>query len=156
MLINSFCSAYYNCKPRVIVEEFIEEFANSANDYKIFCFNGKPFCCYVAEDHFKNGENSLTYPITFYDLNWEVMDVKYGNHLNNRDVKKPYHFDEMLEVARKLSTDFPFVRVDFFDTEKKLYLAELTFYPGGGVTPYHPESFNKELGDKIDLKAMKG
>lgn len=155
LLINSFCSAYYSCKPRVIVEEFIEEFANAANDYKLFCFNGEPFCCYVAEDHFKNGENCFVYPITFFDLNWNVMDVKYGNHTINPSVPKPYHFEKMMELAKILSKDFPFVRVDFFDTKEKLYLAELTFYPGGGVTPYHPEAFNKELGDRLNIEILK-
>ena len=42
LLTNSFCSAYYGAKPRVIVEEYVEEFANCANDYKLFCFHGKP------------------------------------------------------------------------------------------------------------------
>ena len=38
LLTNSFCRAYYGAKPRVIVEEFIEEFSGCANDYKLFCF----------------------------------------------------------------------------------------------------------------------
>ena len=151
LLTNSFCSAYYGAKPRVIVEEFIEEFANSANDYKVFCFQGKPAFFYVAEDHFKNGENSLTYPITFFDLQWNMMDVTYGTHARNKNVKKPYHLDEMIQLSEKLSQDFPFVRVDFFDTKDKLYLAELTFYPGGGLTPYHPESFDLEMGNMLKL-----
>lgn len=151
LLTNSFCSAYYGAKPRVIVEEFVEEFANCANDYKLFCFHGKPEFFYVAEDHFKNGENSITYPITFFDLDWRVMDVTYGNHVTNANVARPYHMDEMVQIAKKLSQEFPFVRVDFFDTENKLYLAELTFYPGGGVTPYYPESFNRKMGDMLHL-----
>ena len=83
------------------------------------------------------------------------MDVKYGNHTINPSVPKPYHFEKMMELAKILSKDFPFVRVDFFDTKEKLYLAELTFYPGGGVTPYHPEAFNKELGDRLNIEILK-
>ena len=44
-----------------------------------------------------------------------------------------------------------FIRVDFFDTDEQLFIAEMTFAPGGGATPYHPESFNKLLGDKFIL-----
>lgn len=151
LLTNSFCSAYYGAKPRVIVEEYIEEFANMANDYKLFCFHGKPAYFYVAEDHFKNGENSTDYPITFYDLDWNMMDVRYGEHKTNSHVAKPYHIDEMIQTAKKLSKEFPFVRVDYFDTADKLYLAELTFYPGGGFTAYHPESFNIKMGNMLTL-----
>ena len=151
LLTNSYCSAYYGAKPRVVIEEFIEEFANAANDYKLFCFNGKPAFFYVAEDHFKNGENQNVYPITFFDLEWNPMEVHYGEHTVNPDVKKPVHFEEMIELAKKLSEPFPFVRVDFFDTPNKLYLAELTFYPGGGLVEYSPSSFNKKMGDMLDL-----
>lgn len=151
LLTNSFCKAYYGAKPRVFVEEFIEEFAGAANDYKLFCFHGKPAFFYVAEDHFKNGENSTIYPITFFDLDWKVMDVQYGEHVTNDNVPKPSHLKEMIHLAEKLSEPFPFVRVDFFDTVDKLYLAELTFYPGGGVTPYHPESFNRRMGEMLHL-----
>lgn len=151
LLTNSYCSAYYGARPRVVVEEFIEEFANAANDYKLFCFHGKPAFFYVAEDHFKNGENTTVYPITFYDLNWELMDVRYGEHTINPNVPKPFHLEEMIQLAAKLSEPFPFVRVDFFDTHNKLYLAELTFYPGGGVTPYHPESFDYKMGEMLHV-----
>lgn len=149
LLTNSYCSAYYGAKPRVIVEQFIEEFNGAANDYKIFCFHGDPAFFYVAEDHFKNGENSLVYPITFYDLDWKPMDVQYGKHTTNPNIPEPKHKNEMIELAKKLSEPFPFVRVDFFDTKEKIYVAELTFYPGGGITPYHPESFNQKMGEMI-------
>ena len=151
LLTNSFCSAYYGAKPRVIVEAFVEEFANCANDYKLFCFHGEPAFFYVAEDHFKDGENSEIYPITFFDLQWNRMDVKYGEHNINEKAARPYHAEEMIALARKLSADFPFVRVDFFDTPDKLYLAELTFYPGGGATPYYPESFDEKMGSMLNL-----
>lgn len=141
-LINSFCRAYHNATPRVIAEEYMEQVDNQLYDYKFFCFSGEPFCVYVATDHFPG---QLSH-ISFYDLNWNKLDVRYGNH-QNCDVDKPRHFSEMLDISKKLSIDYPFVRVDFFDTEAQLYVAELTFYPGGGLTPYYPESFNRKLGD---------
>lgn len=63
----------------------------------------------------------------------------------------PKHFNEMMKIATKLSKDFPFVRVDFFDTKNKLYLSELTFYPGGGLVPYNPQNFDRKLGDMLKL-----
>lgn len=145
-LINSFCRAYHEGVPRILAEEYMEQVDNQLYDYKFFCFNGKPHCVYVAIDHFPG---QLSH-ISFYDLNWNRLDVQYGEHPMN-NVEKPKHYEDMLKIAEKLSVDFPFVRVDFFDTEEKLYLAELTLYPGGGFTPYHPESFDKELGDLFIL-----
>ena len=58
----------------------------------------------------------------------------------------------MIEFAQKLSQDFPFVRVDFFDTDEALYVAELTLYPGGVLYPFHPTEYNRYLGSLFELK----
>lgn len=140
-LANSWDYNFYPGIPRILAEKYMENFDDQLYDYKLFCFNGNPYCVYVAQDHFgKDGSH-----ISFYDLDWNKLDVRYGNHIVG-DAPRPTHFDKMIEISRKLSDGFPFVRVDFFDTEEKLYVAELTFAPGGGVTPYHPKSFNEKLG----------
>ena len=149
-LINSFCRAYYNATPRIIAEEYMQNVKDQLFDYKFFCFNGEPYCIYTAVEHFC--EKGST--ITFYDLNWKKMDVQYGNH-EVGDLPKPKHFEEMLTISKKLSQGFPFIRIDFFDTKDKLLLAELTLYPGGGTTPYKPNSFNETLGNLFKLPSSK-
>lgn len=146
-LINSLCRAYYRTKPRILAEQYMEGVDGQLDDYKLFCFDGHPFCFYVAKEY-KVGTDS---PIVFYDLEWNKLDVQYGNHRNDVSIEKPQHLSKMIEWAKTLSKGFPFVRVDFFNLPDTLYLAELTLYPGGGKTPYHPESFNKELGDLFIL-----
>lgn len=141
-MINSYCRAYYNTKPRVLAEKYVSDIDNQLNDYKIFCFDGKPYFIYVAVDY-KSGTDS---PIVFYDLNWRKLDIRYGNHRTDINVKKPKNLSAMLKYARVLSEGFPFVRVDFFDTNKKVYVAEMTFYPGGGLIPYYPKTINEEMG----------
>lgn len=146
LLSNGFCHAYNEGIPRVIAEQYLENVKDQLFDYKFFCFDGKPFCIYVAQDHFgKDGSH-----ISFYDLDWNKLEVQYGNHIiGNAD--KPKHFEEMVRIAIMLSSDLPFVRVDFFDTEDHLYVAELTLYPGAGYTKYKPESFNVKMGDLFKL-----
>lgn len=144
--INSFCHAYHEGVPRILAEEYMEQVDNQLYDYKFFCFNGKPHCVYVATDHFPG---QLSH-ISFYDLDWNQRDVRYGEHPSGK-VEKPKHYEKMIEIAENLSAGFPFVRVDFFDTDENLYVAEMTLYPGGGFTHYHPESFDKELGDLFQL-----
>lgn len=145
-LIHSYCRAYYGATPRIIAEEYAENVAGQLYDYKVFCFRGVPHCIYVASNHFSDD----FYPITFYDMQWNRMDVRYGEH-RTEEVPPPPHLQQMIELAAKLSVDFPFVRVDFFDTPEKLYLAEMTFYPGGGQVLYNPPSFNQDMGDLFVL-----
>lgn len=146
LLIHSFCSAYYKAVPRIIAEEYMESVKDQLYDYKFFCFDGEPYCVYAATEHFQDDH----YPISFYDLEWNMLDVQYGEH-RKEFIPKPLHFEEMKEIAKKLCQGFPFIRVDFFDTQDKLLMAELTFYPGGGLTPYHPQSFNEKMGELFDL-----
>lgn len=145
-LLNSYCRAYYNAVPRLIAEEYMENVSNQLYDYKFFCFDGQPYVIYAAMEHF----DSEDYPITFYDLDWNETGVRYGHH-RIKDLPRPKHLDEMIEISRKLSKGFPFIRVDFFDTEDKLYVAELTMYPGGGYVKYEPESFNEKMGQMFKL-----
>ena len=144
LLINSFCRAYYGVKPLIIAEQYIEQLDCQLYDYKFFCFNGNAKFAYVATNHW--GE----YEISVYDLSWNKMDVNYGNHSQN-DVSKPKRLDEMIEISNSLAKEFPFVRVDFFETEDKLLLSELTFYPGGGFHDLKPDGVNYEWGKLLDL-----
>ena len=145
-LINSFCRAYHKGTPRFLAEEYVTQVDAHLDDYKFFCFSGVPQYIYVCTDR-NPGEITK---ISFYDTEWHRLNVQYGKHGAN-NVPKPLHFEEMMEISRKLSAEFPFIRVDFFNTDEKLYVAELTFYPGGGMTPYYPESFDREMGDLFIL-----
>ncbi len=142
LLINSFCSAYHTCVPRILAEKYEENIAGQLFDYKVYCFSGEPYSICASKNHF----NDEWYPITYYDLEWNKLGLQSGNHKTD-DIEPPHHLEEILQISKKLSADFPFVRVDFFDTPKKLYLAEMTLYPGGGFFNYHPATFDKIMGD---------
>lgn len=145
-LINSFAVAYYNCTPKILAEQYVENIKDQLYDYKVMCFDGQPFCIEAAMERFGGTGPSFT----FYDLNWNKLNVTSGHHPNN-DVPHPKHFDEMLEIAKKMSKNFPHVRVDFFDTDEKLYVAEMTFFTGGGYSYYEPQSFNVQMGELFKL-----
>ena len=149
-MLDSYCRAYYKTKPGILAEEYMENVKNQLYDFKVFCFDGQPYCIYAAIEHFDKND----YPIVFYDLNWNKLDVKYGIHQTG-NVPCPSHLKEMIDIAKQLSVGFPFVRVDFFDTDKKLLLAEMTFYPGGGLSPYYPKSFDEKMGSFFNLPTDK-
>ena len=149
-LLNSYCRAYYDVTPMIIAETYLQSVEDQLVDYKLFCFSGKPRLFYAGSNHFHYREDgTLDYAVSFYDTDWNKMNYAYGDH-RVVDIPKPKHLNTMLEYATILSKDFPFVRVDFFDTDEKLYLAELTFYPGGGVTSYSND-LDEKLGDMFIL-----
>lgn len=137
--------AFWSIKPLIFAEEMIGGSKEGLTDYKFFCFDGKPFCIYTAVEHFADGVARPS-KITFYDTNWNVLDVTYKGH-ESSPVERPKHFEEMKELAARLSYSFPFMRVDFYDTDEKLYLGELTYDSSNGRQPFSPESFDYQLGE---------
>lgn len=149
-LINSFCRSYYDVRPMIIAEEYIEQADKQLYDYKFFCYHGKPELAYVAVDHFSpDGTIGEPSKISLYTLDWKRQDIRYGEHQQN-DGPAPHRLDDMIEISKKLSKAFPYVRVDFFEVEDKLYLSELTFYPGGGFIQL-PEEVQKQWGQLLRL-----
>lgn len=151
---NSFANYYYAVTPKVYVEEYLADFASGADDYDVLCFHGEPRVIYVKSNHFDNGKNLLDYPYTFYSTNWERMDVKYAINPTLEAVERPPHLEEMLEISKKLSKDFPFVRVDFYEHDSKLRIAEFSFAPYAGLVHYEPEVFDYKMGEWLDIDGL--
>lgn len=59
-LLNSCDWRFYDSKPMILAEEYMTNFENQLYDYKFFCFNGMPYCMYVATEHFDSGQNNYT------------------------------------------------------------------------------------------------
>ena len=150
---NSFNSAYYGIKPCVLVEEYLFD-PSEMDEYKFYCFDGEPKYLYRYSDHFKDGENMYgKYPVGIYTADWEYTEYRIGAFEREPEIEKPWCFDEMKRLSRILSKDFSFVRVDFFVTTEKLFVAELAFCPFAGLEPYHPTDFDYELGELWNLKS---
>ncbi len=57
----------------------------------------------------------------------------------------------MLKLARLISEDFPFLRIDFYSIEDKLYFGEITFFPGSGFEEFRPDEWDRKLGNRISI-----
>lgn len=135
--------AYQDCKPRIIVEKYLGNNADSLTDYKFFCFNGEPKYLYVVTDR-KPGEYAF---LGVYDIDFNKLPVyRCDERRQVEAVPRPKNYEEMVEIARKLSEDFPQVRVDLYNIEGKIYFGELTFYDGSGYFHYDPDEFDFEMG----------
>lgn len=137
---------YKDIKPRIIAEKYIETSDNKPlKDYKFFCFNGKVKMLFVA----KNRGIGTTFD--FYDLDWNWLDVKNHYPNSNKKTEKPKKFNKMIDLAKKLSKDFPHVRVDFYYEDNKIYFGELTFFHFSGFEPFEPEKFDTKMGKWLEL-----
>lgn len=134
--------AYKDIQPRIIIEQYI---GSKVDDYKVICFHGEPKIVYI-----ESGRRSGT-TCDFFDENFNRLNLRQFNPNSDKVFEKPVFFEEMMDLAKKLSADLPQVRVDFFRSEGKLYFAELTFYNWGGFAKLEPEQWDKTLGDWFTL-----
>jgi hypothetical protein len=58
----------------------------------------------------------------------------------------------MIAAAKKLSSGFPEVRVDFYDINGQAVFGELTFSTGYG---YFTDDYYSYLGSKVDIQSVK-
>lgn len=144
--------AYYDIEPKIICEEFLDINTNNLDDYKFFCFNGEPYCLYVVIDRTaKDGIKLGIYDLEFNKLDYRRSDIEPIT----KKIDKPKNYDEMLNIARILSRDFPHVRVDLYNINGKIYFGELTFYDGSGYKGYMDDKFDFILGSKFILPKVK-
>lgn len=144
--------AYYGLQPGIVVEELLINSENPAagiNDYKIFCYNGHAKYIIVDVDRY------IGHKRNFYDREWNNLHVTSDCPASDREIERPKNLDEMLRVAEKLSEDFPYVRVDLYDVDGKIYFGELTFYPWSGYVQYTPDEADFWFGEGFELITYK-
>lgn len=140
---------YQGGKPVIVAEELLEdpdEKNGALRDYKILCFNGKPeYIICVA------GRYTENYCHLVYDAQWNKLNVRIGESSADGQYEKPDTLEQMLEIAKTLSADFPAARVDLYSIRGRIYFGEITFFPWSGYMHFHPDSFDKTLGDHFAL-----
>lgn len=137
---------YGKIKPRrIICEEFL---GDRIVDYKFFCFNGIPEFFYVSEDLIHDRQAKMG----FFNMDGSKIDLIRDDYEDIGNINIPDSLDDMIETAKKLSADFPFVRVDFFVLKNNFKFAELTFTPSAAMMPINPKKYDYEWGKLFVLK----
>lgn len=142
---------YKNVKPLVIAEEYIEDHSGQPGltDYKFYCFNGEPDCVLACVDRRPGYAKFI-----FFNRNWERLDYNYQTEEEkNRIVPKPYNLDKMFKIAETIAkyVNSPFLRVDLYNVEGKIYFGETTFYPHSGMDATLNPEIDSKFGEKIKL-----
>ena len=128
------CQPHYSkMKPLILAEEFlVDEETKKAgkvlNDYKFYCVHGRPLYVFVYTDRVPNSHEMKR---VIYDMNWGIHPEFLGRYaVPGSEIEKPSSFELMKEMAAKISSPFPFVRVDFYEVNGKPVFGEMTFTPG--------------------------
>lgn len=146
---------YLRIKPKIIAEELLDINKQpikscSLIDYKCFCLNGRVeliWSCYnrtsthvYVDTHFRDWS---------YHPELSVFSDQYRNGKNA--VPKPINLERMIEVSEVLSSDFPEVRVDFYEVDEKLFFGEMTFTSNSGTMTFFTKECLKQMGDLVSL-----
>lgn len=149
---------YKNVRPRIIAEKLIETAPNATDlpDYKWYCFNGEPKYCQVI----KNRSTEET--IDFFDTEWTHQDFVGLNPTSGPVFKGAFPQPSMptdlklqVKIAKELSKDIPFSRIDLYNVGEDTYFGEITFFPFSGMGSFKPEEYNKILGKMLILPGTK-
>lgn len=142
---------YKNVKPLVYAEQLLHSDSENrrVNDYKFYCYNGEPYCLLTMLNR-DQGE-------AYFDLDYNLISgyLIYGCEKEAVNTKKPENFDRMIEMARILSKEFIFARIDFYNINGKIYFGEITLSPAGGRDFELTDKAQKELGKLLDLSELK-
>lgn len=139
---------YKDVEKKVFAETLLTDDENpnvSINDYKFFCFDGEPKIMFIATDR------NIDCRFDFFNMDFERLNIQNIYPQSDKVFKKPKMFEEMKEIAKKLSKGFKVVRVDLYEVGGKIYFGEYTFFHGGAFSKFYPNEWDEKLGSWIKL-----
>lgn len=141
---------YKDIPTRIIAEKYLEDESGELRDYKFYCFNGEPKVMLLASDRFS------AHNFNYYDMDFNQLPI-HSAVGGKADIEfdRPARFEEMKELARKLSKDFAHVRVDLYYAENKIYFGELTLYDSSGYDNLSSDEEDLRWGSWLNLPQIK-
>ena len=143
---------YKNVKPCIFAEEYMQDGDREFLPvYKILCFGGEPRIIQTIQNDKQPNET-----IDYFDTEWKILPFRQNFPNSEVPLGLPEKLGEMLSLARQLSAGHACLRVDFYVIGGRVYFSEFTFYSDAGLAAFHPEEWDKTLGDWITLPPKKG
>jgi hypothetical protein len=128
----------------------VDESGTELKDYKVFNFNGEPYCIQVDFNRFSGHKKNL------YDTNWNLLEFSFNYPAHPEIlIEKPPQLKKILELSRILAKGEPYVRTDFYSINGRPYVGEITFFPASGFGKFVPREYDRILGDRISLPIEK-
>ena len=146
---------YKNVKPRIIIEEYMENADGTAiDDYKFYCFDGKTNYVMICRER-ETGNPKFYY----FDREWNLQknmsnDGMKISEMEANKINKPGNLGKMFEIAEILSKNIKFVRTDLYYINNKIYFGELTFFPTGGIDTTRTKECDEILNNSLCLNVV--
>lgn len=135
---------YEDIKPRIFAEELLyQDNGGELIDYKFQVYNG------VYKWGFACCNRSKDSRFIVFEGDYDIQNTHFI-YLRPRKAEyppKPKHFEEMVKIAEKIGREFPFIRVDFFETTDGIKIGELTFFTQSGHGPFTNKKYDQKYGD---------
>jgi amino acid adenylation domain-containing protein len=133
----------------IFAEEFLRDRSGPGvpDDYKCFCFSGRVAYIQVIRRSTQ----------VWYTPDWNVVqDAMLALYTPGTPTAAPENLDDIIAVAQKLSAayEYPFVRVDLYNTVDGVYFGEFTHTPYAGMskalyTPHANETMGRYWFDAL-------
>lgn len=116
-------------------------------DYKFFCFGGNVKFFKIDFNRF------IEHKANYYDVEGNLLPFgeEYCPPDYNKVLPLPKILGEMVAIAERLSLNIPFLRVDFYEIDGKLFFGEMTFYPASGFGPFIPIEWDEKIGEMLKI-----
>ena len=124
---------------KLFIEEYLESPAGGLPDYKFFCFHGRVELVQVDLNRFSNHTRTL------FDREFKVLPVRFAYPRYDGELERPACYEQMREIAERLSAGEKFVRVDLYDVGRPIF-GELTLRPEAGFGLFEPRDWDEKLG----------
>lgn len=141
---------YLSIPPCIVAEKLLEcGTSGGLIDYKVWCFDGKPYCFFVCANR-DNVHHTVDY--NYYDLEWNRYKENISEpYRNDFDCPRPDNLDKMIELAAKLAYGLPQARVDFYNINGHIYFGEMTLTSNFGMMPYYTQKVLDDMGRLLVL-----
>lgn len=135
---------YSKIKPQIIIEKYLGKFPT---EYKIHVFNGKAKYMYVV-----TGRGSDIRYNNYY-IDWTPFDGAQFNGWTKteKELIPPSNWNQQIDIAQRLAKPFPFVRIDLYSIDGKIYFSEMTFTPAKGTLIFDDDQADFEIGKWLDI-----
>ena len=118
---------------------------NIPQDYKFHVFSGKVAFCGVDYGRFDDHRRAC------FSRQGELISVSYGYELPDSIDPLPGNFQEMVNIAERLTAEFDYMRIDLYNIDGRIYFGEFTPYPARGRDFISPSSYEELWGNLWQL-----
>jgi hypothetical protein len=135
--------AYVGARRLLLAEEPLRSSGGSIPppEYKLWTFGGNVEMIQVDTERFRDHRRMLRRP------DWSpIAGTLLYPPPDDPDQARPPNLGLMLQWASELGRDHDFVRVDLYDSGDRIYVSELTPYPGGARVRFRPAGLDAWLG----------